>query len=196
MTYNTAIRDLLVRVPGPPGEDLPKGIGDADFDGFSMRTGIAIPGPLREFLTMTNGPCVGPGGLFGIRTLRPHLDMESYLESHPTWKIRRWIPIAGDGCGNYYVLCTQGEFGPGLPVVFIDTSMSDGSPSFIVASDLRHFLTFLLEKELGRKEWPFDKTTVTQRDPDIVSFHDVRLPWETTSVRVEEQKGDAARFGC
>lgn len=171
------IKTLLSKVPSPPGERLPEGTTDAEIHSFVDRTGISVPDDLAAWMKLSNGPCVGPGGLFGIRTQRSHLDIESCLDIFPSWRHQKWIPVAGDGCGNYYVVPTQGEFGDGFPVLFIDMSLADDSPAFIVASDMGHFLESLLETELGDRSWPFDERAVVERDPNILSFRDVKLPW-------------------
>jgi hypothetical protein len=147
-------------------------------DGFAVRTEIRVPTSLRDWLKITNGVCAGPGGLFGIRPHREDFDIESLYSAYPVWRDKKWIPIGGDGCGNYYVLVTQQELGPGFPVVFIDTSVGAEQPTYLAASDLEHFLVFLLEKELGHKGWPFNETIVVQYDPHILDFENVPLPWE------------------
>lgn len=172
-----AMQELLAQVPKNPDEPLPGVLRDEELDGFARRTGITPPPDLRAWLKICNGPCVGPGGLFGIRNETRHLNIESILDVFPFWKSVKWIPIAGDGCGNYYVLPTQGEFGQGFPVLFIDTHETCESPAFIAASDLGHFLVFLLEKELGKGSWPFSERAVTAKDPAILGFSNAPLPW-------------------
>ncbi len=171
------IQELLCKVPKPPEELLPHGIGDVECDDFEKRTEIDLPEDAREWLKLANGPCVGPGGIYGIRPSRAHLDIESFFLSFPSWKARKWIPIAGDGCGNYYIVPTQHEYGRGFPVLFFDTSSSVDEPSYIVASDIGHFMLALLEKELGKEGWPFNEKAVVQSDPHIVAFKGVDLPW-------------------
>lgn len=171
------VTDLLHKVPAAPGEPVPQGVADITFSEFSDRTGIDVPPALAVWLRLTNGPCVGPGGIFGIRPNRENLDIEFHYGLFPVWKSRKWIPVASDGCGNYYVLATNQEFGPGDPILFIETTRSAEEPEFIVASDLLAFLRFLLEKELGQSSWPFDEEEVTQKDPAILNFQGVRLPW-------------------
>ena len=171
------IKSLLEQVPQPPGEPLPNGISDVECDDLEARMGIPLPLEFRKWLNMSNGPCVGPGGFYGIRTQRPHLDIETHFVRHPSWKVRKWVPIAGDGCGNYYVLSTSYEFGRGKPVLFVDTHVSSEEPAFIVASDIEHFLVFILERELGKKDWPFGAESVIRSDPRILEFTGVNLPW-------------------
>lgn len=175
------IRELLAKVPKNTDEPLPGGLRDEDLDGFAKRTGIVPPPDLRSWLKVCNGPFVGPGNLYGIGKAKDFLNIEHKLDIFPSWKVAKWIPIAGDGCGNYYVVPTQGEFGRGFPVLFIETLDSRESPAFIVASDVGHFLVFLLEYELGNRSWPFSEQAVTDKDPDILGFSGVALPWEKSS---------------
>jgi cell wall assembly regulator SMI1 len=170
----------MTKVPKPPEDVLPAGAELAECNAFEARTGISLPDDFRSWLKLSNGPCIGPGGLFGIRPARTALDIESRLANFPTWKTRKWLPVAGDGCGNYYVIPTQHEFGVGYPVVFIEPITTADAPQYIVASSIGRFLIFLLEEELGAKGWPFTETKVLEADPDIVRFVGVDLPWATT----------------
>src|SRR4051812_31301894 len=113
------IRELLKKVPRPPGEPIPYGLTDTDCEQFEERTGIPLPEDLRTWLKITNGPCVGPGGLYGIRPQRQELDIEGILNLVPSWATHKWIPIGADGCGNFYIIPTNAEFGSGFPVLFI-----------------------------------------------------------------------------
>src|SRR5438105_1019599 len=104
------LSELLTKVPTPPEDSLPPPATDPDCDSFEKRSGIRLPDDVRDWLKLTNGPCVGPGGLYGIRPPRRHLDMEAIIALFPSWKAHQWLPIAGDGCGNYYVIPTQQEY--------------------------------------------------------------------------------------
>jgi hypothetical protein len=77
--------------------------------------GVTYPPQLADLLALCNGARIGPGGLFGQRPEEPGIDAPSYLELFPEWTAKGWIPIAGDGCGNYYVLLADGSVG------FVDT---------------------------------------------------------------------------
>jgi cell wall assembly regulator SMI1 len=171
------IQNLLAQCQLPPEDTLPDGCSDADLNGFEERTRISMPHDLRAWLKLSNGPCVGPGGLFGVRPNRTGLGIESRLDIFPSWKVRKWIPIAGDGCGNYYIVPTLNDYGKGFPVVFLDTMDSRDSAAYIVSSDIGHFLVSLLEQELGASDWPFNEKVVVERDPRILKFKGVRLPW-------------------
>jgi hypothetical protein len=169
------IKELLSQVPRAPDEPIPSGLTDEVVLEFEKRAGLSMPPEQAGLLRLSNGPCVGPGGIYGVRSTRHSLDIEEFYESYPGWKHRGWVPVAGDGCGNYYVaLHADDEW----PVVFIDTMQDAEQPAFVVASGVLAFVVFLLERELGETGWPFDEVKVTSSDPRIASFGDVfRLPW-------------------
>jgi len=172
------VKDLVARSSSPPDEPLPAGATDWAIAELEQRTGLEVPGDLRSFLLFSNGPCVGPGGLMGINAVKKSLDMEHVLGLYPKWLEKGWIPAAGDGCGNYYLVVTRNDFGPGEPVVFIETIESHDTPAFVVASGMWQFVRFLLRKELGESRWPFARDEVVAADPGILSFRGVSLPWE------------------
>lgn len=166
---------LLSQVPGPPGEPLPSGLTEEEVSGFEARVGLTLPPEQAALLRLSNGPCVGPGGLFGVRPALDFLDIERLYEAHPVWRERGWVPVAGDGCGNHYVAVPRGGQ---WPVVFIDTMETPERPVFVVASGVWKFVRALLEKELGPTGWPFDEAEVTSSDPFITRFADLfPLPW-------------------
>ncbi len=180
---NTASRlrkevlELLTRVPTPPGENIPAGASEAEIVAFEKRTGLKVPSQLQSWLLACNGPCVGPGGVFGIKPSREDLDIEELLRLHPTWVDDGWIPVAGDGCGNYYLVASTGRFGDGEPIIFVDTMEDDSAPVYVAASSTWQFLRFLFKKELGQSNWPYGHHEVTTDDPEIESVHSVPLPW-------------------
>ena len=176
------ISELLDQVPKPPEDSIPTGVTDEEIAQFEERTGLAVPAVFRSWLRFTNGPCVGPGGFYGILPLRSHLDIEEYLARFPNWKKRRWIPVAGDGCGNHYIMPTQNEFGLGYPVLFIDVAKSADFPSYIVASDLEHFIVGILRNEIGSIGWPFDRNKTLAFDPHLLDYLQLHFPWEETDV--------------
>ena len=180
----------------PPGETIPEGASDDDIVGFEKRTGLKVPPLLRSWLRTSNGPCVGSGGVYGFRPDRPFLDIEHKLQLYPAWIELGWIPIANDGCGNYYLVVMRNEFGEGEPVVFLDTLQGETEPTYVVASDTWHFLRFYVKDELDQMkrpilsteevlrrasespDWPFNKEFVLREDPDIQKFSSATLPWD------------------
>lgn len=159
------------------GANVPPGLSAQDIDGFVFRTGLTVPQDLRDWLMITNGPNVGRAGIYGIRPARDYLDIESKMKLSSEWDELGGIPVAGDGCGSYYIICTRHKFGGGTPVVFCDHS-EGYAPTYLVGSDFAHFIEFMLREELGERWWPFDRNRFVQEDPGILSFHSIRLPWE------------------
>lgn len=169
--------EISLTPPLPPGEHLPGGASRAAIDEAEARLGLTFPDALKDWLALCNGPCVGPGGVFGVRTAREFLDIEEVSSWFPTWRTRGWIPIAGDGSGNYYVLVpVEGKW----PVCFVEASADSDAIAFVVASDLSLFLFALFQKEAGHDDgWPFDRATVVAVDPEIQVFRGcMPLPWE------------------
>jgi hypothetical protein len=169
--------ELLAALPLPPGEKLPGGASRSTIAEAEQRLGVAFPAAFRQWLTLCNGPCVGPGGVFGVETEKDFLDVEHVSGWFPRWRAKGWIPIAGDGSGNYYILI---QFEDKSPVCFVDTSMDSEAIAFVVASDLARFLIALFGKEAGHDTgWPFDREAVVAKDPSIENFRGrLPLPWE------------------
>ncbi len=76
----------------------------------------------------------------------PDVDMAWRRDLHPEWAGPGWLPVAGDGCGNYYVLLGNGAVG------FVDTMKDPGQVGQQVAGDLLSFMTDLLahDQDAGR----------------------------------------------
>jgi len=105
------------------------------------------------------------------------LDVEGYLDTYPLWPDKKWLPVAGDGCGNTYVLIADPSDPLYLSVCFIDSAEPD-MISYIVASGIWYFIQFLIEKEKGEElHWPFDKEYVSSIDPDMLELEPTLLPW-------------------
>ena len=157
---------MLAELELPPGEVIPPGIDPADLSDAEARIGFRLPSDFRTWLLTTNGPCVGPGGVVGIGNSRKLQDLEFIYDLYPSWQEKHWVPIAGDGCGGYYVL-QPGKLAT-TPVVFVDANGDTDEPAFVVGSDLWRFLAFLFRKDLGQSRWPFDKNEVIAADPQIL----------------------------
>jgi cell wall assembly regulator SMI1 len=172
------ILHLFGQIRRPPREVL-EGATDNAISAFEARTKTRLPPDVAVWLRVCNGSRAGPGGLFGIDQSDPEiLDIEGLWALIPNWRKRRWLPIAGDGCGNYYIVPLDEDFGDEHPVIFVDMISNPDAPEYIVASDIEHFLNFLFERELGDSSWPFAREAVLARDPAIRKFSGVALPWD------------------
>lgn len=172
------VLNLLSSVPMAPEDEVPGGLSEQEIGDAEKRMNITFPDELREWLATSNGPCVGPGGIFGVGTDRSSLDLEKIAPLYDSWKALKWIPVADDGMGNYYVLDTRENTECGCPVYFVDTMLDPDRPEYVVASNLWSFLVFLLEREIGKDEWPFDMEYVLRNDPEIEACEGVKKPWE------------------
>jgi hypothetical protein len=179
MTLKEEVIELAGRVPSPPGEMLPAGVTDIEIDAFTQRTGLPVPQELREWLHFTNGPCIGPGGIYGILPRRRHLDIESVYGLYSGFKHKQWLPLGTDGCGNFFVLALNSEPTGIRPVYFVDVHQgtSHELPTYAVASELWLFLRFLFRAELGNTSWPFDASAVLANDTELASVTGAPLPW-------------------
>lgn len=169
---------LLSQLPGPPGEFLPTGANESEILDVESALGFRMPPKYRDWLTACNGPCVGPGGIVGINTARTSQNLAKVLELHPAWKVNRWLPVAGDGFGSYFVVDASGDLGEGEPVIFVNVNESDSARAYIAASDTWKFLRFLFRKELGRSNWPYSRQEVLTDDPEIGCYSAVTCPWD------------------
>ena len=57
---------LLQIVPRPPGSDIPPGADEESIKQLAMLFSEPLPEELVEWLQLCNGPCIGPGGVFGV----------------------------------------------------------------------------------------------------------------------------------
>jgi len=64
--------------------------------------------------------------------------MVSIRDLCPEWQSLGWLPVAGDGCGNYYVLTEGGTVG------FVEPMSDPGRLERQVSSDLLSFMADLL----------------------------------------------------
>ncbi len=169
---------LVHQVPREAGASISGGASEDQIHTLTEQLGFEVPEELRMWLRMCNAPPIGPGGLFGISPDNPSLDIAAHLALCPGWRDNQWIPIAGDGNGNYYVLAGHTDFG--RPIFFVDHEIDLARPAYVVASDLWHFLRFLLREEQGIRYWPFDKQQVLADDPLLQSYSNAPWPWEAT----------------
>jgi cell wall assembly regulator SMI1 len=156
-------------------------------DRAERRLGFALPQDLRRWLRICNGSVIGPGGVYGIETSLRELDIEYILGLRPAWQSRGWLPVAGDGSGDYWILdcAAEGDW-PRGGVFFVDQSDMERL-EYVVAANLCSFLTFLLESDLEKlrgaraveatSRWPFDQRFVLARDPMLAAFPESLLPW-------------------
>lgn len=180
---------LIAAADLPPDVDSPPtGATAADLRQLRDDLGFDLPEVLTRWLSTCNGSFAGEGGLFGanLTGTRTFLDIYSYVASSPSWRERRWIPLAGDGCGDYYILDASHSHFPGDAIFFVDQSDYDAL-DYAVASDLPTFLRQHLLRSLDQDpeldqapRWPFDQATTLAVDPRLADLRTQRLlPWNS-----------------
>jgi cell wall assembly regulator SMI1 len=150
-----------------PSTSFPGGADDAEIADLQQAVRVPLPADLMEWLRVCKGDLIGPGGLYGVRHNPNVTDIASALDRFPNWRERGWLPIAGDGNGDHYVLITDGEL-TGC-VGFIDQADNDAI-RYIVATNLWTFLWFLLRNDNGDHRWPFHRNHVARHDPAMATI--------------------------
>ncbi len=156
---------LMKQAPFPKNETFPCGVDQDEVKMFEERYSLHIPQDYNELLQFSNGPVIGEGGIFGIEPLRDELNVSNFYNLFPTWSKKGWIPIAGDGCGNYYVILSGNN--SSSVVYFIDAHEDENKLTYIVGSSVWNFILLMLLKENGDLDWPFSKEDVLSIDPSI-----------------------------
>ncbi len=151
------LRELVAGALRAPEEEAPRGAGPAEPDSLQARLGGIIPPVLRAWLQVCRRAGIGPGGVFGPRPDRPSLDMAQRGNLFPAWVEQGWLPVAGDGYGNCYVLTADGTVG------FVDT-MKDPAGDRQVAGDLLSFMTDQLADDQDPAEPAPDQQGSRQND--------------------------------
>jgi cell wall assembly regulator SMI1 len=159
-----------------PGTTFAGGASDAEIDDLQQVIGSRLPRDLTEWLRVCKGDAIGPGGVFGVRHNLRASDIASVLDRFPVWRDRAWLPVAGDGNGDYYVLLTEGELAG--HIAFVDQSDFEAL-GYVVASNLWTFVRSLLLADAGDRRWPFNRDHVLALDPAMANIPAHLQPWGT-----------------
>ena len=168
------VADLVLDAPRAPEQSFPGGATELEIEDLQGRLGFPLPPALVDWLRVCKGEAIGPGGVLGARPDRPSLDIATTMDEFVAWRLNRWIPIAGDGCGDHYVLIDDGKLAK--CVGYVDQENFDVI-RYVVASDLWLFLRFLLRSDAGDRSWPFDRNEVLSADPGMGAVPSELLPW-------------------
>jgi len=168
--------DLLHKLAVSENQKVPAGTDELAIADFEKENGVLLSPQLREWFLFCNGGALGPGALYGIGNASKFVDIESMWALYPEWKARGWLPLASDGCGDYYILDLGCKIQVEHPVFFIDQADLE-PPSYIMASDVWQFFRGLFLSELERDPetfdfyWPFDEKKVLEDDPKLRDYN-------------------------
>lgn len=158
-----------------------RGATRSELDALEARLPVILPEAVRDWLRLCNGGYFGGEYLMGARPDRSQIDLGHWLALHPEWISLGWLPVAGDGCGNVWVVDTHYDRAS-QPVYFVDNCMSSEEAQYVAASDLWHFVLGHLSNELlaaGEPRWPFARERTLAWDPDLAGYSGpVPLPWD------------------
>jgi cell wall assembly regulator SMI1 len=172
----------LLHHPRVARPDEPKplpGASAEDLAGFEERTGLTLPPQLRRWLSICDGSLAGAGGTFGVAPPRDWMEIETVLTYYTNWLALGWIPVAKDETGNPYMAGTSTSREPQDVVFFVDAHEDFETPTYVVGSDIWHFLVGYFSDELWEGWWPFDRGRMLAFDPEIERYASVgSLPWE------------------
>jgi hypothetical protein len=148
---------------------------------FEKQHSICLDGNFKEWLFVSNGSHAGRGGFYGIGYTNDSIALGYKVNPH--WFLSRWVPVAGDGFGNTYLVdCSD------LPtrgfIFFIDSFTDTSKVTYYVASDFWRFMYMMLLCESDNSDenndedlWPFNETFVLSVDPRIALAPSALLPW-------------------
>lgn len=149
---------------------------------FENRYGISLDHNFKEWLSISNGSHAGGGGFYGIGHSKDSIQLNFVV--HPYWILSQWVPVAGDGFGNTYLIDCSRTSIRGF-VFFIDSHNNASKITYYVASNFWMFMYLMLVGESDNYPdeneyedlWPFNKDFVLSIDPAIKNAPYDLLPW-------------------
>ncbi len=167
------IETLIRRSRLPTGYILPDGASESEINRFETEIGFPLHPELREWLAFCNSSLLGMGGTYGIGRQLQGMSIELLME--PEWIQLKWIPIAGDGCGNRYVVdCANTKY---CGFVYFVDSLAPERIAYACASGVERFIQFYLLRDIGETGWPHDRDSVLALDPKLDSIPADLLLW-------------------
>jgi hypothetical protein len=173
--------DLLDNLSESEGIAIPQGGGEDEFKDIATYMLVEDIAELAVWVSISTGPIPISQPLMGFSVDQNQNDSNHYknvLSTYPEWRRRKWVPIAGDGCGNYYLYPLMNDFNNRRPIFLVDVSKSTITPYCAVASHLFHFLVRLLESELNREDYAFTRDKVLRQDVKIQQISSLAMPWD------------------
>jgi hypothetical protein len=156
----------------------------AQLSGLQTRLGFALPSDLVEWLRVCNGAetrtwahtflSVGDSAWHGY-------DIESTLNIFESWRARRWIPFAGDGFGDYFLLVPAADRSHPVVTFWDHERDLEDSHGYVVSSTLWHFLANVFDPALegdADSLWPFNADYTIGVDPDLLNLRQFPMPWD------------------
>ncbi|HLO99918.1 MAG TPA: SMI1/KNR4 family protein [Fimbriimonas sp.] len=143
---------------------------------YEQELGFPFSPQLALWIDRFGADMLGPGGLSEVDESNDPQGLLVRTTAHPEWVEMGWVPVAGDWCGNYYVVDTKL---PSEPVYFIDSYEDVGVPAYVAASNFRLFVDLFSKHDRGELpfHWPFAKTDTLTLDPEL-ELISAPMPWD------------------
>jgi hypothetical protein len=191
MTEHDAREFVLSRCPLPSRTEKPRRVVPEGILALEGRLAGMLPPELMEWLPRAGSAAPDDAGSVEsfntfemmmdffrtslLERISPPAIVEGVRKWMEDWLERRWLPIAGDGCGDYILLV---EHSPGRRiVVFWDQSNGYDEYDYVYASNLWHFLAGALKEP--HEDWPFKREATLAFDPGMGELKGVRFGWDS-----------------
>jgi len=130
-------------------------------------SGIAFTTELKDWLSAVNGLELQGVIFYSVQ------NMIDTLYEYPIYKEKRFLPIAGDGCGSDYVMMYEKSL-IDPPIGMVEGVKRDRING-LCASSLYHFIYYFIRhsRDVEEYPWPGNKDFVLEVDPNILNFGEV-----------------------
>lgn len=145
------------------------------------RWDLPLDGVLREWFEFCNGVSIGPEALYGLEQSEPDLDVDVRRSLGVGWAEAGWVPVAGDGFGNSYVVDMAGKTVQSHQAVIFVEAVDPLEPVYAIASNMWTFVEkYVRRDEPGSSGWEvWDLTSAMRSDPELADVRGVvPMPWE------------------
>lgn len=149
----------------------------ADISSLAAALGHPLPHQLAQWLTLCRGGYLEAHSVTNLLTPQQMLrDREDVINDYN--KPRSWLPIADDGCGDFYCLICPPDPRAIAPVVFLDHE--DGT-TYLCGSSFFKFLEITLvhePRDAGEDSPIFDERMFFAIDPDAANIRQYGYGWD------------------
>lgn len=164
MSVEDEIRLLMPQAHYAPEYVLPGPASPEAIEALEREVGLCLSEPHKRWLQICDGLLIGTP-VFGVNELR------SQFEDWRAFYDPLLVPVANDGCGNYYVTRVGAEPDP---VYFLDAIRAP-ELQFCAASNVLHLVDYLLMREVTGAQ--LSPSTVLARDPALATLG-ATLMWD------------------
>jgi len=168
------LHDLLDAAPKKLDLHVPTHGTQKDLDLVRTVIGSEELYELEIWIMICRGPVLLRSPLVGFgweNSKNEPFHYRDILDGYPEWATLKWVPIANDGCGNYYVFPLTESFQGLRPVFSVYVSEDTTKLAEVVASNLLIFVKRLIAAELYEEEEdPFTREAIIQHDPAVLEI--------------------------